>query len=256
MPEGADGSRSAADGRTPNVLQWFGVFAQSVAVLVFLAAVYDAVRHQDWPRALLFGGAAACFAIPLAQKPFRSRRVPRVTTDHTGTTFRPALSVDVLSAAMMLIGFATCVLWAVLGVTGEVTVPYPYSLRVGYVVMFGLFAALCARYLVKMAGRRGSAYVRLTPDGFVFAEYRTGRGAWNQVSAVTGLRATPYARCPITVTLSNGAIAAIADAGLYATDGDALRDLIRCYWQHPEYRVELSDGRAIDRLRAWQPAPQ
>jgi hypothetical protein len=55
MSEGADGSRSAADGRTPNVLQWFGVFAQSVAVLVFLGAVYDAVHHQDWPRALRSG---------------------------------------------------------------------------------------------------------------------------------------------------------------------------------------------------------
>jgi hypothetical protein len=256
MPEGADGNQSAADGRTPNVLGRFGVFAQSVAVLVFLAAVYDAVRHHDWPRALLFAGATACFAIPLAQKPFRSRRVPRVTTDQAGTTFRPALSVDVLSATMMLIGLFTCVLWAVLGVLGTVTVPYPYSLRFGYVVMFGLFAALCARYLVKMAGRRGSGYVRLTPDGFVFAEYRTAGGTWDQLSAVTGLRATPYARCPITVTLSNGSIAAIADAGLYATSGGALRELIRCYWEHPEYRVELSDGRALDRLRAWQPTPQ
>lgn len=256
MPEEADGWRSTDDGRTPNVVQWFGAFAQCVAVLVFGATVHDAVRHQDWPRALLFSGAAACFVIPLAQKAFRSRRVPRVTTDHTGTTFRTALSVDVLSAAMMSIGLVTCVLWGVLGMLGKVTVPYPYSLRFGYVVMFGLFAGLCVRYLVKMAGRKGSGYVRLTPDGFVFAEYRTSSGAWDQVTAVTGLRATPYARCPITVTLSNGAIAAIADAGFYATNGGALRELVGFYWQHPEYRTELTDGRAVDRLRAWQPTPQ
>ena len=84
MSEGADGSRSAADGRTPNVLQWFGVFAQSVAVLVFLAAVYDAMRHQDWPRTLLFCGAAACFAAAIVDA---NGALPATVADNRDGTY-------------------------------------------------------------------------------------------------------------------------------------------------------------------------
>jgi hypothetical protein len=57
-----------------------------------------------------------------------------------------------------------------------------------------------------------------------------------------------YARCSITVELANGKTAALSNAENYATDGNALRELIRFYWQHPEHRVELSDGRAQERL--------
>jgi hypothetical protein len=31
-------------------------------------------------------------------------------------------------------------------------------------------------------------------------------------------------------------------------DGSAMRDLVRFYWQHPDSRGELTDGRALERL--------
>jgi hypothetical protein len=36
----------------------------------------------------------------------------------------------------------------------------------------------------------------------------------------------------------------------YTPEGHALRDLIRFYWEHPEHREELANGRAVERLEA------
>jgi hypothetical protein len=37
-------------------------------------------------------------------------------------------------------------------------------------------------------------------------------------------------------------------AGAITPDGTALRELVRFYWEHPESRGELTDGRALKRL--------
>jgi hypothetical protein len=37
-------------------------------------------------------------------------------------------------------------------------------------------------------------------------------------------------------------------AGSITPDGSALRELVRFYWEHPESRDELTDGRAVERL--------
>ena len=36
----------------------------------------------------------------------------------------------------------------------------------------------------------------------------------------------------------------------YTPGGRELRELVRFYWQHPEHREELTDGRAAERLDA------
>jgi hypothetical protein len=38
-------------------------------------------------------------------------------------------------------------------------------------------------------------------------------------------------------------------AGSYPPEGRALRRIVHCYWKHPENRHELTDGRALERLR-------
>jgi hypothetical protein len=37
-------------------------------------------------------------------------------------------------------------------------------------------------------------------------------------------------------------------AGAMTPDGSAIRGLVRFYWEHPESRDELTDGRALKRL--------
>ena len=38
----------------------------------------------------------------------------------------------------------------------------------------------------------------------------------------------------------------------YAPNGAALYWMVRHYWKHPEDRAELTDGRALERLRTEQ----
>ncbi len=48
--------------------------------------------------------------------------------------------------------------------------------------------------------------------------------------------------------MSDGRPSTLVAADSYTPDGKALRELVRFYWQHPEHRCELTDGRALERL--------
>ena len=99
--------------------------------------------------------------------------------------------------------------------------------------------------------RRGSTkYLRLTPSGFELEEgWRSQSGDWDQVKDVTD--AAPGQQTstsgPVVFVMSDGSAPTIA-AGSMTPNGKALRELVRFYWQHPESRGELTDGRALERL--------
>jgi hypothetical protein len=251
--------------------KWLNAFSYvtgAVAVVVCVAGVIVAAIVGQLALALLLVGLTLFWSIPYGQKLFIKRIVPRAKVDSAGTTLRPGRSVDVLGAAMMTIGSVTGGAWAALGFLGEVSFPFGADYAIGYVIFFGGLGSFCTAYLVVMIRNHGTAYVRLTPDGFVLAEgYFTGRGSWTEVVTVNDdtpvyevgfsvfkrKKAQPYARCAITITKADGTTAAVPNGNLYASNGDALRELIRFYWQHPEHRGELTDDRALARLRAWEP---
>lgn len=240
----------------------------AIAIVGSVTAVFVAVTVGQLMLALLFVGLTLFWSIPFGQKLFLKRLVPRATVDTSGTTLRPDLSVDVLALVMMLIGLTTGSAWAVLGLLGEVTWPFGAHYGLGYVIFFGGFGAFCIWYLALMVRNSGTGYVRLTPDGCVLAEgFIMGRANWAEVTAVTDevpvyttrrsvLRTTktqPYARCAISITKTDGTMAAVPNGNLYASSGASLRELIRFYWQHPDLRGELTDERALERLRTWEP---
>jgi hypothetical protein len=99
--------------------------------------------------------------------------------------------------------------------------------------------------------RRGSSrYLRLTPDGFEIAQgWRPQSGDWEQVQDVTDEAPGQQAPAPgaVVFVMSHDSAHTLA-AGAMTPDGEALRDLVRFYWEHPESRGELTDGRAFKRL--------
>jgi hypothetical protein len=249
-------------------LKRFGYFAGALAIVLSLIGVIVAAWQGQYVLALLFVGLTLFWSIPYAQKLFVKRLTPRATVEAGGTTLRPGRSVDVLGAVMMLIGFVTSAAWAVLGVIGVVTWPYGSNYRLGYGIFFGALALFCARYLAMMIRNHGTAYMWLRPDGFTFAEgFFTGRGTWADVvkvnddtpvysmggSAFRTKRAQPYASCAVSITKTDGNMVAVPNGDIYAKDGDALREWIRFYWQHPECRDELTDDRGLQRLATWTP---
>jgi hypothetical protein len=265
-----DHDRPVMDAKTQlRYLKRFGYLMGALAIVLSLTGVIIAACHGQYALALLFVGLTLFWSIPFGQKLFVKRLTPRAKVEATGTTLRPGRSVDVLGAAMMLIGLVTGAAWAVLGVIGEVTWPYGSNYRLGYVIFFGAIALFCAGYLATMIRKHGTAYIRLTPDGYTFAEgFFTGRGTWAEVATVNDdepvysmggsafrtKRAQPYAWCAISITKSDGNMVAVPNGNLYAKDGQALREWIRFYWQHPEYRGELTDSRGLERLVTWEPA--
>ncbi len=62
----------------------------------------------------------------------------------------------------------------------------------------------------------------------------------------------------MVVTLKNGKALLMEAPGTYTPKGTALIEMVRFYWQHPEQRDELTDGRALIHLpipRADRPEP-
>ena len=56
----------------------------------------------------------------------------------------------------------------------------------------------------------------------------------------------------MVITMEGGSTLLFEAPGIYTERGTALVELVRFYWQHPEQRAELTDGRALQRLRQLQ----
>lgn len=99
--------------------------------------------------------------------------------------------------------------------------------------------------------RRGSTkYLRLTPAGYDMAEsYKPERGGWDEIADITGVVPESYRQVPNPLVLvKRDGTAAVFGAGSTTPGGSELRELVRFYWQHPESRGELTNGRALERL--------
>lgn len=77
------------------------------------------------------------------------------------------------------------------------------------------------------------------------------RGKWEEVSTITDkLRNEEQVWNPMVISTTHGETLTMAAPGVYTPNGSALIELVRFYWQHPERREELIDGRAAERLPA------
>ncbi|ORV97511.1 hypothetical protein AWC14_15080 [Mycobacterium kyorinense] len=151
----------------------------------------------------------------------------------------------------MLPGVISMVLFAAFLPLGEVDFPVPREQR--YAIPAGAGVAAMVGILILWRGfeRGGMSYLCLSPAGFNFAEgLFSAEGQWDQVTDVTDRM--PRGRTPnkgaIVMVMSDGRTPTFFSGGSYLHNEQALRELVRFYWQHPEHRDELTDGRALARL--------
>lgn len=168
----------------------------------------------------------------------------------TGTTIRPDRVVDVLTQAWIVAGVLGMALFAIFQPLGKLDIPVPHTMRYYLPFMSAAGAVMGAPMLWRIVKRGGTKYLRLTPVGFEFAQGSgSARGEWAQLKDVSDRlpgQPTP-AYSAIVMVMSDEQIRTLA-AGSFTPDGNALRELVRFYWQHPEFRSELTDGRALERL--------
>ncbi|WP_155928127.1 hypothetical protein [Mycolicibacterium sp. CBMA 234] len=181
------------------------------------------------------------------------------TSDSTGTTIRIDRRIESLTCVSLTAG--------AIGIGGAgaliacdkvgMHLPFPNDLARIYVgSLIGAFGSFLLTPLVITLRRPGLGSVRLTPDGFAFAEGFTARkGTWAEVTDITN-DAPPGANtiCPVTVSMRSSEPKVLKNALTFGPEGRVLLAFVQFYWQHPESRAELTNGIALQRLRTVQEA--
>jgi hypothetical protein len=197
--------------------------------------------------ALLFAFAFFAFAVQWAVMRWSAQ--PRVDSDPAGTTIRPRRLFDALS--LIWVGLATsgALLYTVLAPFGFLDIP-TYRSSLPWMMAFILLAGVPT--LWRMIAHGGDSYLRLTPNG---CEVWNGqwlalrRASWNDIEQISDqpLRRKIRGREVIVLVLPEGRSATLLTDAITG-DSLALREWVRFYWQNPECRAELIDGRALRRL--------
>jgi hypothetical protein len=117
---------------------------------------------------------------------------------------------------------------------------------------------LSAIGLIALIARGGSGYLRVAPHGIENADIvHTRKVSWDDVIEVTDEAPKTPSRDPIVlVTKNDERPIVVGNASGYAPNGAALYWMIQHYWKHLENRAELTDGRALERLRNEQFDPE
>jgi hypothetical protein len=122
----------------------------------------------------------------------------------------------------------------------------------GKIVSVALAAAVtvtAAVGLISVWRRGGVGYVKLAPAGIDVADmFRTTSVAWKDVVTVDDHAESKRTRKAVVIKYSGGTESVIDGADFYVPNGAGLYWAVRHYWRHPEDRVELEDGRALQRL--------
>lgn len=226
-------------------------FSGGFGLLCLIWTVIELWRTEYLTAAVCLGFSGFCFGLVGSLTLVGLGKVhPRPTFDAAGLTIRPDRRLEVLTLAWASVSTMAMGLFAVFYPLSKLDIPLPHPLRYSLPSISAAGAVLSALGLVqRLRGGEGS-FVRITPNGFEFPKSSQARSAaWVRVKDVTDRAPGNGAATPgaIVVVSSEGQTLTMA-AGSYTPGGRALRELIRFYWRHPEYRGELTDSRAVERL--------
>ena len=108
-----------------------------------------------------------------------------------------------------------------------------------------------------MFRRHRSIYFRLAADEVEYSDTtRPITRTWVDVTDITDEEVKRPSHRPISILVKNDKPILIRNAGGFVPDAPALYWMVRHYWKHPENRAELTDGRALERLRNQQFEPE
>jgi hypothetical protein len=233
----------------------------SFGVVMLVAGVVDCV-HGDLLRALFLGAIGAWFVtmvlgVVLARTVYDSDDLRYAVLDSRAHALRVnyATGVEVMVAATLVAG----VLGGTLFLIGVWSDWFELPLSSREERHLGIpFVALTVVSLVQLAlgvhrGRMGG--IELSPTGVrQLASFGHADHAWESIAAITATDPTSRKRGNAgTMFLrphNSGERPARLDTGGLSIGSGAAYWLVKFYFEHPELREELADGRAEARLRA------
>ncbi|MDG4663390.1 hypothetical protein [Mycobacterium sp. 236(2023)] len=122
--------------------------------------------------------------------------------------------------------------------------------------LMGALLVISAISLIGMVRTREPGQIRIGPDGVQHADIFGVRTVkWDELVDITDTT-DKKTRNPIVLLTNDSKPIVVSNADRYGDSGPALYWMVRHYWKHPENRDELTDGRALDRLRNGQFAPE
>ena len=230
----------------------FGLLVFVGGIAYFVAQTAASIARGLAPAAVTAGGLAILtvgFVIAIAST-FVLPATQFAGWNPSGTVVR-IHPVIAWSYGIALLGGAigaACFLFFVS--RGLVDMPYatPGGGRVNRYLMIALLV-LSITGLAALLRSREPGYLRVGVDGVEHADmFRTRTVRWEDVVDVID-KADKRARNPVVFVMKNAGQVVIPNADRFGSSGPALFWMVRHYWQHPEARDELQDGRALDRLR-------
>ncbi|OBF98660.1 hypothetical protein A5790_02700 [Mycobacterium sp. 852002-51152_SCH6134967] len=222
-----------------------------VGVIGAVWAVINVARGEYLTAVVSLGFAMFCLGliIPFA-KAVPGNLSPSGEFDDEGTTIRPDRGVDIPVQISLLGLTVSSGLFAVFGPAGILDIPVPEQMRLYLPFVSGAIAIMGAPIMWRTFRRGSLQYLRLTPKGFSFVQgWRPQSGDWAQIVDVTDASPNQSAPTPnsVIVVMCDEDVLTIPGAS-FTPEGRALRELVRFYWQNPNCRDELTDGRALKRL--------
>jgi hypothetical protein len=219
-------------------------------------AVWAAIwftRGSYLTAALCLGASLLLFSLLFhLAYPLSRRAHPRGEYGPEGTKVRPQRYADLVFCIGLLIGVSSAILFLVFSQFDMVD--FIPSNANGLIMPAGciFYVIYGAPALYRIFKYRGGKHLRLDPHGFEVWDSQWNSFAhrtWQDIEQILDHPVkgkTSFTEVIVFVLRGNRSAKLGSDT--ITANSHALREWVRFYWQHPEYRIELNDGRGVRRL--------
>ncbi|WP_454793018.1 hypothetical protein [Mycolicibacterium lutetiense] len=228
------------------ILTGGGGFIATWAVIWF-------TRGSYLTAALCLGASLLLFSLLFhLAYPLSGRAHPRGEYGPEGTNLRPQRYADLIFSVGLLIGVSSAVLFLIFSQFDMIDFIPSNANRLIIPAGCIFYVIYGAPVLCRIFKYRDGKHLRLDPQGFEVWDGQWNsfaRGTWEDVEQILDhpLKGkTSFTELIVFVLPKNRS--AKLGSGTITADSDALREWARFYWQHPDCRNELTDGRALQRL--------
>jgi hypothetical protein len=233
-------------------LRFFGIAITVVMIAACWRWAYEAARQFSPITVVVALGISLAFLFSIRMMMASTNVTPRGKFTATGTLLQPDIRIDRNLHRLVVIGAVSTVLcffaWWPLGV---LYLPLFHGDGSHIVPVCAGGAAVPLLWIWWRHRMLGSlTLLMLTPEGFKFPTIASmHQGRWDDVAAVDGKSPSGEQFWnPMIFTMNDDSTLVFEAPGTYTPRGTALVELVRFYWQNPEQRDELTDGRAVRRL--------
>ncbi len=199
---------------------------------------------------IALGSAVFCLCITACVARIRFATPPlRGSSGPSGTTLRPDRTLLVFMFTALGAAVPSGILYCIYAPRGEVGIQLSPGERIFSPILIGLLVLIALWGLTSLAARGEAGHFAIGPTGIEIVSLgaKPLRATWDDIIDIKD--AYKKARHPVVFVRRDGDPYVLKNASGFAPNGAVTYWMVRHYWQHPEDRVELTDGRALERLR-------